>query len=396
MDIFVQAMTTDLDKTDNRQVRLYRGREGLHSLESYWHMLEMGLTSARFIHFYGWYKSYLENSELNPDSVIFILVSDADMPLALFPLRRTSQRRFGLLLRTWEIFWPNDMGISDVIFDKTDANRCMLQLLAQTLRTHKDLAWDLLRLQDILADSCALYSLKAAPIALSLTLPHHYSKYIRCDADYEIVMSRLSGHFRRNLRRQAKKINELGVIEYRFVSKEEDLDEAFNHFLQAEASSWKGDGGTASAILLFEDKVNFYRTLMHEFSKHGACSINLMLLDGRCISSQFCLTVEDTLYLLKIGYSQEYHALGPGNVLLNELLRRCCADEKLQSISFVTGANWNDNWSPEYFDVYEAWLFNATLAGVAVYFLETIKNYARQLKHWAQHLHACRIKPQDV
>ena len=92
----MQVMTTDFDKTDTRQVRLFRGREGLHSLESDWHKLETNLTDARFIHFYGWYKSYLENSESSPDSVLFILVTDADVPVALFPLRRTSQRRFGV------------------------------------------------------------------------------------------------------------------------------------------------------------------------------------------------------------------------------------------------------------------------------------------------------------
>lgn len=383
-EVSTQAIAIDLDQTDNRQVRLFRGREGLRSLEADWHRLEKSLMGARFIHFYGWYKSYLENSEPNPDSVIFILVSDAGTPVALFPLRRTSLRRFGVPLRSWVIFWPNDMGICDVIFDKTVANRSMLLLLVATLRGHKDLAWDLLRLQDTLADSCVQYSLKLVPAPLSLTHLHHYSKYIRCDTDYETVMSRVSKNFSRNVRRQAKKIYELGSIEYRFVSKAEELDEAFNHFLQAEATSWKGDDGTGSAIILYEEKVNFYRTLMREFSKLDACAINLILLNGRCISSQFCLAMGDTLYLLKIGYSEEYHAKGPGNVLLNEVLRRCCADEKIQVVSFITGTSWHDNWSPEFLEVYDSCLFNYTLPGVIVYFLETIKNYGRRLKHWAQ------------
>lgn len=382
MDICVQAMTAYFDKTDSRQVRLFRGIEGLHALETDWHKLETSLTDPRFIHFYGWYKSYLENSESKPDSVLFILVSDADVPVAVFPLRRTSQRRFCVLLRTWELFWPNDMGICDVIFDKNHANRAMLSLLTQTLRAHKDLAWDLLRLQDILVDSSAMYSLKAVPKPLSLILPHHYSKYIRSDADYDTALNRMASKFRRNVRRQAKKINELGVIEYRFISQRDELDAAFNHFLEAEAASWKGDANTGSAILLHDDQVNFYRTVLNEFSKFGACSINLILLDGHCISAQFCLKCGDTLYVLKIGYDQTYRSLGPGNVLFSELLRRCCADEKIRNISFITGASWQDNWAPETSDVYDCFIFNKTLPGVLVYQLETIKNYARQIKHW--------------
>ena len=382
MEVSTQSMSTDLDKNYNHQVHIFRGCDGLRALESDWRRLERNLVDARFIHFYGWYKSYLENSEPTPDSVIFILVTDSGTPTALFPLRQTCIRRCGIPLRIWEIFWPNDMGVCDVVFEKSAANRSMLKLLVSTLRGHKDLAWDILRLQDTLIDSCALYSLRAVSIPLSLTLLHHSSKYIRCDADYESVMDRVSGHFRRNLRRQTKKVNELGGIEYRFVTEAGELDEAFNHFLQAEASSWKGGEGTGSAIFLCEEKVNFYRALMREFSKIDACSINLILLNGRCIASQFCLAIGETLYLLKIGYSEEYRAIGPGNVLLNELLQRCCADKQIKIVSFITGASWNDNWSPESLDVYDSYLFNRTFQGIIAYCLETIKNRGRRLKHW--------------
>ncbi|OGI57467.1 MAG: hypothetical protein A2V58_02565 [Candidatus Muproteobacteria bacterium RBG_19FT_COMBO_61_10] len=123
---------------------------------------------------------------------------------------------------------------------------------------------------------------------------------------------------------------------------------------------------------------------MHEFSARNACSINLILVDGVCIACQFCLMAGDTLYLLKIGYSEEYRAMGPGNVLLNELLQRCCADTNIEKLSFITGANWNDSWAPEQQDVYENRIFNATLSGVSVYLLEKIKDQGRHIKHWMQ------------
>ena len=391
VDVFsTPLMSTDSDNNYKRLVRIFRGCEGLRDLEADWHRLECSLVDAHFFHFYAWHKSRLENTEPDPDSVIFILVTDADVPVALFPLRRTQVRRFGIPLRAWELFWPNDMGVCDVVFEKSMSNRGMLQILISTLRRHKDLAWDMLRLQDTLEDSCALFSLKGAPVPRTLILSHHSSKYIRCDTDYESVMGKVSGHFRRNVRRQAKKVNELGGIEFRFVTKTEDLDEAFDHFLQAEASSWKGDKGSASAILLDAKKVGFYRTLMHEFSSLGACSINLILLNGRCIASQFCLTIGESLYLLKIGYSEEYRAIGPGNVLLNELLQRCCADKGVKVVNFITGASWNDNWSPESLEVYHSYVFNRTLAGISVYCLEMLKNYGRRLKHWVHRQRAVR------
>lgn len=371
-------------KNNNRQVRLFRGSAGLDALEVEWRALVAELPDPRFIHFLAWYKSHLENTETNPGEVVFILLCESSRPLAIFPLRRTTLRSFGLTLRTWEIFWQNDMGICDFVFVKTETDNRLLQSLLETLNASKELAWDMLRLQDTLDDSCALHALKLSRLPLSLSVLHHYSKYIRCDADYEAVMSRVSGSFRRNVRRQAKKLNELGAVEYRFVSAAEDLDQAFEHFLRAEASSWKGDAGSGSAILLNPGKVSFYRTLMREFSTRNACAINLILVDGVCIASQFCLMAGDTLYLLKIGYSEEFRAMGPGNVLLNELLQRCCMDTNIKKLSFITGANWNDSWAPEQQDVYDNRIFNATFPGVSVFLLEKIKDQGRHIKHLMQ------------
>ncbi len=371
-------------KNNNRQVRLFRGSAGLEALEAEWRALVADLPDPRFIHFLAWYKSQLENVEPDPGAVVFILLCESARPLAIFPLRRTTLRSFGLTLRTWEIFWQNDMGICDFVFVKTETDNRLLQSLLETLNASKELAWDMLRLQDTLDDSCALHALKLSRLPLSLSVLHHYSKYIRCDADYEAVMSRVSGSFRRNVRRQAKKLNELGAVEYRFVSAAEDLDQAFEHFLRAEASSWKGDAGSGSAILLNPGKVSFYRTLMREFSTRNACAINLILVDGVCIASQFCLMAGDTLYLLKIGYSEEFRAMGPGNVLLNELLQRCCMDTNIKKLSFITGANWNDSWAPEQQDVYDNRIFNATFPGVIVFLLEKIKDQGRHIKHRMQ------------
>ena len=384
------------DKNKDRQAQIFRGKRGLEALEGSWRTLQENLADLRFIHYYGWYKSRLENTETDPESVVFVLASEADKPIAIFPLQQVIIRRYGLILRTWEIYWPNDMGICDFVFAKTSTHSHMLEWLIALLNERKELSWDLLRLQDTLVDSCALYSLSSARRLLSLSILHHSSKYIRCDADYEIVMDRLSGHFRRNIRRQTKKIGELGDVKYRFVSEASEMEEAFKHFLHAEATSWKGGSGTGSAIQLYEDKVGFYRRLMQEFALYNACSINLIIVNGSCIASQFCLEVGDTLYLLKIGYSDEHRAIGPGNVLLNELIQRCCASTKIKNISFITGADWNDNWAPESLDVHESYVLNHTIFGIGAYILAKAKNYGRHIKHSLQRQWARRRKALDT
>jgi len=308
-------------------------------------------------------------------------MSNAGKPVALFPLRHGVIRRFGLTLRSWEILWPNDMGVCDFVFARSEANQACLAKLIAFLRKEKEFAWDVLHLPDILEDSCARYALPATPWPLMQVHKHHHSKSIPCDSDYESVMNRLSGDFRRNLRRQKKKLMELVPIDIRFNAQDAGQDEAFQYFLQAEAASWKGEAGTKSAVQLHSAQTRFYRTLLDEFSRYGACSINVILVKAECIASQFCLTVDDTLYLLKIGYDEQYKNLGPGNVLLHELIQRCCSDPKIRRISFVTGANWNDRWAPESLDVYQAFAYNLTVRGLAAFAFEWVRNRARRVKH---------------
>jgi len=377
-------MTMDMHSKKPVDIRVFRGRAGLLELKPVWRQFESATSGLGFIHHYGWFRSYLESIGNGAGEVIFVLAMRESTPVAIFPLHRTVTRRFGIPLRTWELFWPNDMGICDYIFDKSEENRGLVLALTKYLRGNKAMAWDLLSLKDTLEDSCAQFAMKASCPPLAINIKHHYSKYIPCHDDYESTMGRLSGDFRRNLRRQSKKVAELGRIEYRFVSDAQEMEEAFRHFLHAEAASWKGDAGTKSAIQLYQDKILFYRTLVDEFSKYGACSINLILLNGECIASQFCLTVDDTLYLLKIGYSDEYKALGPGNVLLTQLIQRCCMDNRINKISFVTGASWNDRWAPLSLDVYEGSIFNRTWRGIIVYALEMLKDYGRQVKNRAR------------
>ena len=201
---------------DQTEIRLFRGLQGLHDLELIWHCLEREIAGLRFIHHYGWYKSYLENMSPAAAGVVFVLMSNAGKPVALFPLRHGVIRRFGLTLRSWEILWPNDMGVCDFVFARSEANQACLAKLIAFLRKEKEFAWDVLHLPDILEDSCARYALPATPWPLMQVHKHHHSKSIPCDSDYESVMNRLSGDFRRNLRRQKKKLMELVPIDIRF------------------------------------------------------------------------------------------------------------------------------------------------------------------------------------
>ena len=82
---------------------------------------------------------------------------------------------------------------------------------------------------------------------------------------------RTSARFRANLRRRARRLQELGAVAVRRSDGAGDVDAALSDFLAVEASGWKGKGGTA--IALDPALVRFYRAIARDAAARGALAI---------------------------------------------------------------------------------------------------------------------------
>ncbi len=374
--------TADPEGSDQRALRahVFSGAVGLRALERDWRTLTSTIEGLRFFHGYEWYESYIDNLEASPDSVHFVLLKDKDRPVAVFPLRYTVNRTVRSLVRVWEFPRHAHTDLSDFIFAKTRENRHLLAELVAVLNRDINKPWDLISLKGVLADSAARFALQYFDHPMSEAQKYSTSKYIHCNGPYEtVILGRMSPKLRKNVLRKERKCRRMGTITFDFVAEQKALQAAFSTFLDVEAAGWKGQHGTRTAIK-FEPRVEaFYRQLIDTFSKVGGCRLNLMRLDGKCIAGQFGLVVDDTQYLLKIGYDEAFKSVGPGGLLLGELLRRSCADESIApKVSFVTGASWNDDWAPKSFDVYHHRIFNSTVVGRSACLLEKLKPHLDQ------------------
>jgi hypothetical protein len=137
--------------------------------------------------------------------------------------------------------------------------------------------------------------------------------------------------------------------------------------MEVEASGWKGANGTGTAILLDTKLQAFYRQLLETFGQNGRCEINQLQIDGRITAAQFALIAGKTLYLLKIGYDQDFVEVAPGQLLLAHTVSRLHAEGEIETINLITDAAWHDRWRPAELTVYEASCFGNSLHGAMVY-----------------------------
>ena len=126
----------------------------------------------------------------------------------------------------------------------------------------------------------------------------------------------------------------------------ETLNTYFEHFLDIEASGWKGSKGEKTAIKLNKNLQSFYREIIQGFSKNGQMEMNLLSINNKPIAAQYAIILEPTVFLLKIGYDEDYRSLSPGNILIEHKLKEYEINSNLTTLNLISNAAWHTNWKP--------------------------------------------------
>jgi CelD/BcsL family acetyltransferase involved in cellulose biosynthesis len=107
--------------------------------------------------------------------------------------------------------------------------------------------------------------------------------------------------------------------------------------------------------------------LIDTLASQNMCEINLLKTNGHTIAGQFCLVTGATLYILKIGYDEDFSPVAPGQMLLVQTVDRYARDGNVKFINLMTDAEWHERWKPHQLSVWEVSIFNVTPFGLAVF-----------------------------
>lgn len=355
------------------QVQAKEGLQGLYNIESRWKELEKKTVSPSFVQGYEWLESYLESKGLSPDNLWFFIVSNEIEDVIILPLIYVTDRVYGLPVRIWQIFWPNDMGINDILLAKHITTENFFDEFVAYLRCNSKYPFDYILMKNAADHSGVTTLIQADRKVNYLRIFDHESKYIEIKDTYDKTTERLSGKYKRNLRRKYKKLEQSGEVIFTNAL-DSDLDDAFNDFLKVESSGWKGTSGVGTAIILNPRMLDFYTKLKDKNALTGNCFIQLFKVNEVSIAAQFCLIYKNCINLLKIGFDENYSNISPGALILNETLKYFSGNPNFNKLSFVTGAEWNDAWMPKSENVYSIYIFNDTIRGFLFFVMYRLKN----------------------
>jgi CelD/BcsL family acetyltransferase involved in cellulose biosynthesis len=337
--------------------QLVRGAKALTDLRPHWLRITAEMAHKRFFHLYPWHASYFGALEHNLSAMNALVIYDGATPAGIVPLKRTAHDFYGIRLAALELPRHAHVPLSDIVLSDRLQGRDVAGAL-RTFLSESRIEWDVLAFANVLEDGGA-FAL-AADDSYRVALPTRRCDYLVRPANYDKFAKTLSKNFRANLRKARNKLSRYkgeGRLQCLSVRDPAQLEWAFEEFLHVEASGWKGQAGTRSAIQFSQRLRQYYHSLLTGFAELDGYEINLLRLDKRSIGAQLCLHAGDTNYLLKIGYDEAYAKYAPGNMLLEWLLKRG-NDAQIRNINLVTDTPWHVDWLPASYQVYNVYLFN--------------------------------------
>lgn len=345
----------------------YQGSQGLEHLAPEWTALAESMPRARFNHFPGWYRAHLASHRSDPASLWFIAAYRDQQLVGVFPLQFQSHRVKVLRPRFLGTIDDDELQLSDFVFAPTSSNANLLCEMTRWLRSQRALRWDLLRMLKISEDSSFAYAAQTRLPRATVAFRYDGSAHFDTSGPYDQATQAMSNKFRSNLRRRTRLAESSASLRFQCCRRQDELGEAFNLFLDIEASGWKGHGGTSSAIRCRPRVLAFYTALLREFGAREQCVINLLWHGEQAIAAQFGLHIGRTLHILKVGYRDVHPVLAPGILLQERTIRHACEDGGIDVLSMVNEPHWARSFKPLTVGVWLYYVPNWNIQGLLAY-----------------------------
>ena len=343
----------------------YQGRAGLDAIAGEWEAMTRACEwRVRFFHQPYWYRAFFDARSGDDQSVWFVTARRGNALFAVFPLQYQDYRLGALRPRLLGTIEDDQLQLSDFVFEQVPGNENLLTQLVRWLRSGDcKLHWHALRLRKVPDDGSLAYAARAHRPFETLALAHDGSCWIDVANGYEAATDPISDTFKRDFRRLTRRAEQTRPLRTQTCTLPQELDEAFRHFLDIEASGWKGDAGISGAILCQPQLLSFYQSVVREFGQRGECVINLLWYGDQPVAGQLCVREKRVLNILKIGFREEHANFAPGILLLDRIIRQSCEAPELDLLHFVNEPRWAKKFRPRRMDVWSYVIANTNPIG---------------------------------
>ncbi len=132
---------------------------------------------------------------------------------------------------------------------------------------------------------------------------------------------------RKELRRQRRRLSELGHVDHEVASAPRDVRSAVIDFIELEARGWKGRAGTA--VARDSEAAQFMIDAVVGLARERKARVDRLSLDGKPIAATIILYSGDYGWFWKIAYDEEFARYSPGVQIAADLTDVLATDKSL-------------------------------------------------------------------
>jgi len=137
----------------------------------------------------------------------------------------------------------------------------------------------------------------------------------------------LSSRVKNTVTRKTKQFNRLDNSTIKIIYEEDKLNEGIKAFEKVYASSWK-EGETYPA---------FISGLIKTAAKQGYLRLAVAYLNNDPIAAQLWIVADNTAYIYKLAYDEQYKKLSIGSILTATLMRHVIDIDKVECVDYLSG-----------------------------------------------------------
>lgn len=197
-----------------------------------------------------------------------------------------------------------------------------------------------------------------------LQAPAGGSPVLWLDASWTDPLARFSSRRRSDVRRMQRRAEAMGAVRVEILSPDPaEVPELLEAAFAVEARGWKARNRTA--IAQTPDQAAFLRRYGALTAAEGRFRIAFLRIGDEIAAMQIMVEEDGALWLLKIGYDEDFAKASPGMLLLLEVIRAAAA-QGLERVEFLGKASdWTAFWTRDLRPHIRLRYYPRNLAGLA-------------------------------
>lgn len=251
--------------------------------------------------------------------------------LAALPL---AGRRIRRLITVGDVTWNEWSPSGELLLDPHCEAEAVLGRLLDGL-THLD--WPLLWFDLAPIDTpwwrSFLNALARRQISVDVH-PRYRIGQVELSGDLDTYLSSRSKNLRRNLRRDARRIEEVGgmTLQWRCEFNAEEIERELRLVFEVEDRSWKQSHG--QTVLRMPGMFEFYCRQARQLAEWGMLRIATLELGGQPFAFELGWTAKRAYHSFKVGFDAAYRDYGPGHLLRRAIVERLYQSRDADTIDF--------------------------------------------------------------